>query len=146
MSETNQQPTPSPVRVADLMASVWAIDTAQGKRRVIARGGAYYNIARAAFVSDRLAASQFAEPDDADAVVARINARDFGFSPTLADRLEAADAAIDDKATGRLAKDVRQSPFADKPLTPAEKDRINAYVESQRSLIEAMGRMLDCKC
>lgn len=62
---------------------------------------------------------------------------------TIADRRAAADKAIDDKAMGRLADDLRKSPFDDKPLTDIEKERIRAYVESQRPVIEAIGRWLD---
>lgn len=36
----------------------------------------------------------------------------------------------------------RQSPFADKPITPAELDRIRQHVESQRPLIEAMWKLV----
>jgi hypothetical protein len=61
---------------------------------------------------------------------------------TLAARSAAADKARDDAGTDRLLADVQRSRIADKPITPAEKDRINAYVESQRALIEAMGRLV----
>lgn len=97
------------IRVADVMARVHMIDTPNGRRCCITRGNEWYNIARANFTPDRLAASQFSEPDDADAVCARVNARDMGGrpGPTLADRRAAADKAIDDKGLDRLLADLK---------------------------------------